>query len=117
MKKINLLALSLIATVGAFTSCSNDDFRIDNNGEGKVNLDVILNNDVKVESRATGEDIDALKDDLQLYIYSSKGLIRKYHKTSEIPQKGLWLVSGDYQAVVWAGASSDATYPPKKFEG
>lgn len=117
MKKINLLALSLIATVGAFTSCSNDDFRIDNNGEGKVNLDVILNNDVKVESRATGEDIDALKDDLQLYIYSSKGLIRKYHKTSEIPQEGLWLVSGDYQAVVWAGDSTDASYTHKYFMG
>ena len=117
MKKINILALSLIATVGAFTSCSNDDFRIDNNGEGKVNLDVILNNDVKVESRATGEDIDALKDDLQLYIYSSKGLIRKYHKTSEIPQEGLWLVSGEYQAVVWAGDSTDASYTHKYFMG
>ena len=51
MKKIKILALSLIATVGAFTSCSDDTIRVDA-GEGKINLDVTLDNDVKVESRA-----------------------------------------------------------------
>ncbi len=116
MKKIYLLALSLIATVGAFTSCSNDDLRIDE-GEGKVSLDVILNNDVKVESRATGEDLNELMEDFQLYVYSSKGLVRKYHKASEIPAEGLWLVSGDYHAVVWAGDSTDASYTHKYFMG
>ena len=55
MKKIYLLALSLIATVGAFTSCSDDTIRVDE-GEGKINLDVTLDNDVKVESRADGRD-------------------------------------------------------------
>ena len=116
MKKIQILALSLIATIGAFTSCSDDTIKVDA-GEGKINLDVILNNDVKVESRADGSDISALMEDFQLYIYSSKGLIRKYHKTSEIPQEGLWLVSGEYQAVVWAGDSTDASYTHKYFMG
>ena len=116
MKKIYLLALSLIATVGAFTSCSDDTIRVDE-GEGKINLDVTLDNDVKVESRADGSDISALLEDFQLYIYSSKGLIRKYHKASEIPTKGLWLITGNYQAVVWAGDSTDASYTHKYFMG
>ncbi|MGN1245415.1 MAG: DUF4493 domain-containing protein, partial [Muribaculaceae bacterium] len=116
MKKIQILALSLIATVGAFTSCSDDTIKVDA-GEGKVNLDVTLDNDVKVESRATGEDINALLEDFQLYIYSSKGLIRKYHKVSEIPTEGLWLITGSYQAVVWAGDSTDASYTHKYFMG
>ena len=116
MKKIYLLALSLIATVGAFTSCSDDTIRVDA-GEGKINLDVTLDNDVKVESRADGSDISALMEDFQLYIYSSKGLIRKYHKASEIPTEGLWLITGDYQAVVWAGDSTDASYTHKYFMG
>ena len=116
MKKIYLLALSLIATVGAFTSCSDDTIRVDE-GEGKINLDVTLDNDVKVESRADGSDISALMEDFQLYIYSSKGLIRKYHKVSEIPTKGLWLITGSYQAVVWAGDSTDASYTHKYFMG
>ena len=116
MKKIYLLALSLIATVGAFTSCSDDTIRVDA-GEGKINLDVTLDNDVKVESRADGSDISALMEDFQLYIYSSKGLIRKYHKVSEIPTEGLWLITGSYQAVVWAGDSTDASYTHKYFMG
>ena len=116
MKKIKILALSLIATVGAFTSCSDDTIRVDE-GEGKINLDVTLDNDVKVESRADGSDISALMEDFQLYIYSSKGLIRKYHKASEIPTEGLWLITGDYQAVVWAGDSTDASYTHKYFMG
>ncbi len=116
MKKINILALSLIATVGAFTSCSDDTIRVDE-GEGKVNLDVTLDNDVKVESRADGSDITALLEDFQLYIYSSKGLIRKYHKASEIPTEGLRLITGNYQAVVWAGDSTDASYTHKYFMG
>ena len=116
MKKIYLLALSLIATVGAFTSCSDDTIRVDA-GEGKINLDVTLDNDVKVESRADGSDISALMEDFQLYIYSSKGLIRKYHKASEIPTEGLWLITGNYQAVVWAGDSTDASYTHKYFMG
>lgn len=116
MKKIYLLALSLIATVGAFTSCSDDTIRVDE-GEGKINLDVTLDNDVKVESRADGSDISALMEDFQLYIYSSKGLIRKYHKVSEIPTEGLWLITGSYQAVVWAGDSTDASYTHKYFMG
>ena len=116
MKKIKILALSLIATVGAFTSCSDDTIRVDE-GEGKINLDVTLDNDVKVESRADGSDISALLEDFQLYIYSSKGLIRKYHKASEIPTEGLWLITGNYQAVVWAGDSTDASYTHKYFMG
>lgn len=116
MKKIKILALSLIATVGAFTSCSDDTIRVDA-GEGKINLDVTLDNDVKVESRADGSDISALMEDFQLYIYSSKGLIRKYHKASEIPTEGLWLITGNYQAVVWAGDSTDASYTHKYFMG
>lgn len=116
MKKIQILALSLIATIGAFTSCSDDTIKVDA-GEGKINLDVTLDNDVKVESRADGSDISALMEDFQLYIYSSKGLIRKYHKVSEIPTKGLWLITGSYQAVVWAGDSTDASYTHKYFMG
>lgn len=116
MKKIQILALSLIATIGAFTSCSDDTIKVDA-GEGKINLDVTLDNDVKVESRADGSDISALLEDFQLYIYSSKGLIRKYHKVSEIPTEGLWLITGSYQAVVWAGDSTDASYTHKYFMG
>ena len=116
MKKIYLLAISLFATMGAFTSCSNEDFD-GAEGEGKISLSVALDNDVKVVSRATGEDINALMEDFQLYIYSHKGLIRKYHKASELPTEGLWLVSGNYQAVVWAGDSTDASYTNKYFMG
>lgn len=115
MKKTYKIVLSLLAIIGAFTSCSNEG--LGENGEGQVNLVASLDNDVKVVSRATGEDIAALTQDFRLYVYSSKGLIRKYHSQDELPTEGLMLVSGDYEADIWAGDSTAASYTHKYFVG
>lgn len=116
MKKIYKIALSLLIVTGALTSCSNEEFS-NSDGEGQVNLIASLDNDVKVITRATGEDLAALTQDFRLYIYSSKGLIRKYHSQDELPTEGLMLVSGTYEADLWAGDSTAASYTHKYFKG
>lgn len=115
MKKTYKIVLSLLAIIGTFTSCSNEG--LGDNGEGQVNLVASLDNDVKVVSRATGEDLEALTQDFRLYVYSSKGLIRKYHSQDELPADGLMLVSGDYEADIWAGDSTAASFTHKYFVG
>lgn len=115
MNKIYKIAFSLLLATGALTSCSNEG--LGNDGEGQLNLTASLDNDVKVVTRATGEDIEALTQDFRLYIYSHRGLIRKYHSQDELPTDGLMLISGDYEADLWAGDSTAASYTHKYFKG
>lgn len=116
MKKIYIAILPLMAALGGLGSCTSDDLgSLD--GEGTVNFKVSIDSDVAVVTRATGEDLDELLDDFKLYVYSSKGLIRKYHAQSELPDGGLALISGDYVAYLWAGDSTAASYTHRYFAG
>lgn len=120
MKKTYKILLSLLAVTGStLASCSNEG--LGDNGEGRVNLVASLNNDVKVISRATGaESTEDLLKDFRLYIYSQKGLIRKYHSLDEFNDacpNGLVLISGSYRANIWAGDSTDASFDHKYFKG
>lgn len=105
--------MAAIATVS--TSCSDDKTVV--KGEGKVNLSLTIDNEVNVLSRSISEEEKAsLEESCKMYIYSSKGLIRKYHGVDEIPGE-LWLVSGDYTAEAWAGDSVAASFDKKYYKG
>ncbi len=114
MKNIYFIILSIILLAGASTSCQDDDA---NDGQGKLNLSLFVNDQVKVVSRTlTSDDTTTLEESCKIYVYSDKGLVRKYHGVSELP-KELWLVSGDYKAQAWAGDSVAASFTQKYYKG
>ena len=111
MKKIISFFVASIVAV-SFNSCSNDDANM--GGEGKVSLRTTINSDVKVVSRATSEtDLAAA---CNIWISSSKGLVRKYQGVDNVPSE-IWLVSGNYVAEAWAGDSVAASFDSKYFKG
>ena len=84
-----LFAIAVIAVVSA--SCSDED--VTTLGEGKVKLSLSIDDDVTIQSRGISEEeTSVLQESCKIYVYSSKGLIRKYHGMNEVPSE-LWLVS------------------------
>ena len=90
MKKFynTIMALCLIA--GVLTSCSDDKFLTE--GEGAANFSVVLDAEANVVTRASNE--AALAENCIVYVYNTKGLIRKYRGTSTLPSQ-LSLKSGN----------------------
>lgn len=117
MKATSFAAIMTLSAAAATLSCCTSDSLIEGDGEGTVKFKVSINSDVSVTTRATGEDLDELLNDFKLYVYSSKGLVRKYHSQSELPTDGLALMSGQYQAYLWAGDSTAASYTHRYFAG
>ncbi len=105
-----LLALALMA--GVFSSCSEDNIIAE--GQGDVNLDVKLNAECQVGTRATNE--AALAENCIVYVYNTKGLIRKYKGTNTLPSK-LTLKSGNYRVTAAAGDSVPASFTDRYFKG
>lgn len=115
MKKLFASILAMVAIAAVSTSCSDDTTAI--TGEGKVSLKMTVNDDVTVLSRSiSDEELTSLQNSCKIYVYSSKGLIRKYHGTDEVPEE-IWLVSGDYKAEAWAGDSVSASFDKKYYKG
>lgn len=115
MKKIFIIVLALVAVASLSTSCSDD--KIIATGEGKVNLSLSIDDEVTILSRAiSDEELASLQESCKIYVYSSKGLIRKYHGTDEVPNE-IWLVSGEYRAEAWAGDSVPASFDKKYYKG
>lgn len=112
--KSNILKLIIItfAFAALLSSCKEDNNLLD--GKGKVNLKMYINDDVKVFARSGSE--DDLAANCTIYVYSEKGLIRKFHGVDEIPDD-LWLVSGEYKAVAWSGDSVSASFDKKFYKG
>ena len=115
MKKFFSIILAMIVIAAVSTSCSDD--KVMETGEGKVNLSLTIDDDVTILSRAmSSEELASLQESCRIYVYSSKGLIRKYHGTDEVPSE-IWLVSGDYRAEAWAGDSVAASFDKKYYKG
>lgn len=115
MKKIFNLILAMIAIAAISTSCSDEKVSVA--GNGKVSLSLSIDDNVTVLSRAiSDEELTSLHNSCKIYMYSSKGLIRKYHGTDEVPSE-IWLVSGDYSAEAWAGDSVSASFDKKYYKG
>ncbi len=115
MKKIFNIILALVAVASLSTSCSDD--KIIATGEGKVNLSLSIDDEVTILSRTiSDEELALLQESCKIYVYSSKGLIRKYHGTDEVPNE-IWLVSGEYRAEAWAGDSVPASFDKKYYKG
>lgn len=115
MKKIFSIIMAMVAVAAVSTSCSDDRAAVV--GEGKVNLSLTVNDDVTILSRSiSDEELTSLQESCKIYVYSSKGLIRKYHGTDEVPSE-IWLVSGDYTAEAWAGDSVSASFDKKYYKG
>lgn len=115
MKKLFASILAMVAIAAVSTSCSDDTTAM--TGEGKVSLKMTVNDDVTILSRSiSDEELTSLQNSCKIYVYSSKGLIRKYHGTDEVPEE-IWLVSGDYTAEAWAGDSVSASFDKKYYKG
>ena len=115
MKKIFGLILAIVTIVTVYTSCSDEKNYL--TGNGKVSISLSIDDIVTVLSRAiSNEELTALHNSCKIYMYSTKGLIRKYHGTDEVPSE-IWLVSGDYSAEAWAGDSVAASFDKKFYKG
>lgn len=110
MKKIVSFLLAS-AVVVSFNSCSDD---ANMGGEGKVSLRTTVNSDIKVVSRSTSE--AELASACNVWISSSKGLVRKYQGVDNVPSE-IWLVNGDYVAEAWTGDSVAASFESRYFKG
>ena len=115
MKKIFGLILAIVTIVTVYTSCSDEKNYL--TGNGKVSISLSIDDNVTVLSRAiSNEELTALHNSCKIYMYSTKGLIRKYHGTDEVPNE-IWLVSGDYSTEAWAGDSVAASFDKKFYKG
>lgn len=107
--------MAMVAIAAVSTSCSYD--KIIASSDGKVKLSMTIDDNVEIVSRAVSEtEKAALEESCKIYVYSSKGLIRKYHGADEVPSD-LWLASGEYSAEAWAGDSVPASFDKKYYRG
>ena len=97
---------------GALLSCSDEALISD--GEGQVNFDVKVNTEAKIATRAADE--SALAENCIVYVYNSKGLIKKYRGTNTLPEV-LMLKSGNYRVTAAAGDSVPASFTARYFKG
>lgn len=99
--------------VGTMTGCSDDTYGLE--GEGTVKLQAKISSDVKVVSRA--DVTEEYAHNCNIWISSTKGLVRKYSSIDEVPADGIRLLSGSYVAEAWAGDSVPASFDAKYFKG
>ena len=112
MKKIIYYSALLAMTGMAMTGCQDDTKAY--RGDGRVFINTSINSDVKVESRATAED---LSSSCIIWISSEKGLVRKYQGVENVPVEGIKLSAGHYVAEAWAGDSVSASWDARYYKG
>ncbi|MGM9802568.1 MAG: DUF4493 domain-containing protein [Muribaculaceae bacterium] len=112
MKKIlnTVMAVGMVAAM--LTSCSDEKMATE--GEGAVRFSVKLDGEPEVVTRASNE--ASLAENCIVYIYNSKGLIRKYRGTNNVPDR-LYLASGNYRVTTAAGDSVPASFTDRYFKG
>lgn len=114
MKKFINTILTLGVAAVITTSCSDEKFV--NDGEGVASFSVALAEEASMaSSRAVSNEV-ALAENCIVYVYNSKGLIRKYRGTNNVPSQ-LYLASGNYRVTAAAGDSVPASFSDRYFKG
>lgn len=108
---LNIIGAALLFAT-AFTSCHDDETLL--GGEGRLMISATVNSDLKVNSRAT---VEELASTCQIYISNAKGPVRKYVGIENVPAEGIKLLSGHYLAQAWAGDSVPASFDDRWFKG
>lgn len=112
-KKIfSYMSMTVAMAAAVMTGCSEE--QTIPVGEGTMYLSTRVNSDVKVESRAEVE--EGLAESTKVWIYSDRGVVRKYNGMAEIPN-GIKLVAGTYTVKAWAGTLEYASFESRWFEG
>ena len=94
-------------------SCREDDL----NESGLLKLNIGIKDKVTTVTRTlSDEELNTLKENAQIRIYSGKGLIRKYKGTAEMPSE-MQLAVGDYNIKVVAGDSVAASFDKTFYRG
>ncbi len=103
--------IGALLMLGMLSACKEEtDLNL---GEGSVQLNVQVSDDVTVVSRAVSDDV---YNSMQTRIYNSKGLIRYYD--AQDPAPGILnLASGDYHIFVLAGDSVAAAFDTPYYTG
>lgn len=97
----------------AMWSCSSEEIVL-GDGEATLFLSTSLNTDLKPVSRATNEEII---ENALIWISNSKGPVRVFNGSGEIPAEGVKLLSDAYTIEVWAGDSVPASFEHRYFKG
>lgn len=107
-KNIFYIAASILAGGALLTSCASDDPY--GEGQGQLSMKMVLNHTIT----RSGDDVadQSLADKATIYISGSKGLLYKFHGTSELPGS-LALKTGRYVAEAWTGDSVSASFDKK----
>lgn len=117
MKKSALFLFPLL-TAALMTGCSTDDDLL-SAGEGSVSLSATLSSDVKVISRADGDELrDTYGPSLKLWLTRpGEGPVHTYDGIDNLPSGPVMMRSGQYVAEAWAGDSVAASRDKKYFKG
>lgn len=119
MKEININFLSyLLIILSVLVGCQTDENAV-LNGEGKLNLGIVMDNNLQVVSTRSlaSDEAEELMKDCKIRIYDTDKLIRKYLGISDLPAEGIILPSGEYKVRVTAGDSVAASFDQKYYEG
>lgn len=101
------------ALAGSMASCVSESPFSNEDGEGLVKMNVVMNTAV---TRATPSNNQELLDKCVIYVSNEKGLLHKWTGVSNIPSE-LYLRYGSYTAEAWSGDSVSAAFESegKKF--
>lgn len=103
-----------IVVASLLSGCSRDEFQW-NDQEGTLRLQIAMDDQVKVQTRAlSAEQQAALAADCQVRIYNGEGLVRFYEGLAQVPQE-IQLKAGDYRLHVTAGDSVAASFDKRFF--
>ena len=112
MKRYIYNISALLLFIFAAISCREDELTED----GLLRLNIGVKDKVTTTRTLSNEDLNTLKEDCRIRIYSGKGLIRKYNGMREMPEE-LQLAVGDYNIKVAAGDSVAASFDKIFYRG
>lgn len=108
------ILLNVVCAILLFCSCSEK--KLQENGEGILQLKVKLKGDLPIVStRATLTDEELLQK-CKIYIRNGKGIVRKFASLDEMPERVI-LVADSYKVEATAGDSVAASFDDSYYKG